>query len=137
MELYLLENDIRIFYVEADSFPAGIGKAHEALYGLAKDIRTRTRYGVSRPDPTGTIRYKAGTAETYGGEGKRLGCKTLLIKAGTYKSLCILNYSTRSESIGEAFEKILREPDLDPQGYCVEVYEGDNSVRCMVRLNIS
>lgn len=39
------------------------------------------------------------------------------------------------QRIGNAFEKLLSQPGLDPEGYCVEWYFNDKDIRCMVRLD--
>ena len=37
-------------------------------------------------------------------------------------------------AIGKAFAEMLAMPGIDPQGVCVEEYNGDQSVKCMVKL---
>jgi hypothetical protein len=32
------------------------------------------------------------------------------------------------------FHELLKQPDIDPTGYCLEIYEGMANVRCMVPL---
>ncbi len=39
-------------------------------------------------------------------------------------------------SIGNVFQQLLMQPKIDPNGYCLEIYEGDNDVRCLVPLKI-
>jgi hypothetical protein len=39
-------------------------------------------------------------------------------------------------SIDKAFKQLLNQPNLDPQGYCVEQYANDKeAVTCMIRLD--
>ena len=136
MEKYILKKDLVIFYVEANSYPQGISEAHQKLQSLVSDIHQRTVYGVSRPNSKGVIEYKVGTEEKFHGEGKKLNCKTLLLKQGNYNSIFITNYTAHIENISEAFQTLLHQPGLDPEGYCVEIYEGTNDVRCMVRMKV-
>jgi len=133
LKTYTLEKDIQIFYVEADSFPRGISDAHQRLHNLLSDSGPRTFFGISRPGANGVIDYKAGSEEKFEGEGKLLHCKTMLLKKGTYYSIYIKDYTKRMESISEAFQIILAQRGLDHEGYCVEMYEGTEDVRCMVR----
>lgn len=134
MERDNLEKDVTIFYVTATSFPQGIMDAHKKLHSLLKDDKGRHFYGVSRPENKGAIIYKAGVEELFAGEGKKYGCESMTIKKGKYLSLYISDYNEDPTSISKAFEKILAEHGLDPEGYCVEMYVGENDVKCMVRL---
>jgi hypothetical protein len=39
-------------------------------------------------------------------------------------------------AIDRAFKELLEQPNLDPQGYCVEWYSSnEESVKCMIRLD--
>lgn len=37
-------------------------------------------------------------------------------------------------AIGKAFEQLTALPGIDPAGYCVEWYESQKNVKCMVRM---
>jgi len=133
MEKYTLEEDITVFYVSAKSFPAGITAAHEKLHSLIQPDGKRKYFGLSRPED-GVVRYKAAAQELSAGEGEKLGCKTLTIEKGEYLSILIPDYAKNIRQIGKAFDKIIAQPDIAPDGYCVECYLNDKDVRCMVRL---
>jgi hypothetical protein len=36
--------------------------------------------------------------------------------------------------IGRTFDKLLKHPRIDPQGYCVEEYVNNTDVRCLVKI---
>ena len=133
MENYKLVKDIHILYVNATSFPEGVLKAHQKLHSTLPGIQQRQCFGLSRPE-NGKIQYMAGAEEMHEREAKEKGLKSMIIQKGNYHSILIRNYNSRIESIGEAFEKLIQLPDIDPQGYCVELYSGENDVRCMVRI---
>lgn len=61
METITLGNDIKVFYVTADSFLAGIKEAEEKISEIAAFSKGRKFFGISRPEK-GTIVYRA-TAE--------------------------------------------------------------------------
>lgn len=128
-----LEKDIWVFTVEADSFPDGILDAHRRLHKAIPDKTPRRIFGLSRPE-NGVIRYVAAAEEHDPGEGTDLGCGRLCIQKGTYISETIVNYSTTPEQITAAFNRLLKDGRIDPQGYCVEWYFNDTDVYCMVRL---
>ena len=59
MEKYINEKDIKALYVQAASFPMGVGDAYQKLHSLVPDAATRTHYGVSHMNERGQIIYKA------------------------------------------------------------------------------
>jgi len=134
MENYFLENDIKVFYVEANSFPDGILAAHQKLHALIPFSDKRKYFGISNPDKTGTISYRAAAEELIEGEADKLNLETLILKQGNYCSIVIKNYLKDVADIGRAFNTLLSNANIDPQGACVEWYLNDRDVQCMVRL---
>lgn len=134
METIKIDNDIKILYITATSFPDGVMEAHQQLHALVPDIAVRRSFGLSRPENGGKIVYKAAAEEMLPGEAKKLKCDTMVIKKGNYACIIINNYMNNVTAIGNAFQHLITLPDIDPQGYCVEWYL-EKDVKCMVRLN--
>lgn len=136
MEKARVEEDISVFYLTAKSFPDGVMEAYEKLRLLIPDLRDRKFFGISSPNEKGEIIYKAAAEELEPGEAARLGCETFVIKKGAYISITIRNHFNDPSSIGNAFQKLISQPDIDPKGYCLEWYLNytDNDVKCMVPL---
>lgn len=134
METTFLEKDIKVFFVEAKSFPEGIMEAHQKLHGLVPFDRERRYFGISRPE-NGPIVYKAATEETFSGEAEELNCQTMVLKKGRYISSVVKNFQKEPQRIEKAFNELLTYDNLDPQGYCVEWYQNEQDVKCMIRLN--
>lgn len=133
METLTFQNDIRVLYITATSYPEGIMEAQEKLHSLIPVSNERKFFGISRPE-NGTIIYRAGAEEIKEGEAAQLNCETLVLKRGEYISLTVTNYLQAIQNIEGAFQQMLSHPDLDPQGYCVEWYFNDTDVKCMIRL---
>lgn len=133
MEQYIIEKDIRVFYVSASSFPDGILAAHQKLYSLIPFSTERKYYGISFPDVSGSIIYKAAAEELNIGEAEEKGLETFVIKKGEYYSILVQNYMKDIPAIGKTFQQLLAMPDLDPNGACVEWYLSDKDVQCMIR----
>jgi hypothetical protein len=134
METITLDNDITVFYVEAASFTDGILEAHESLHSLIPFSTERKYFGISRPENGGEIRYKACAEEMYEGEGKAVGCNTVVLRKGNYVCITLNDYLKDLQSVERTFSQLLEHPGLDPQGYCVEWYITNKDMRCMVRL---
>lgn len=135
METIKLVKDIPVFYITAKSFPEGIVEAHEKLHSLVPFTKSRNYFGISRPEHGGAIIYKAAAEEKEQDESRKFNLKTLTIRKGDYVQETIKNYAEKPEQIKESFERLLKEPGLDPEGYCVEWYINETDVKCMVRLD--
>jgi predicted transcriptional regulator YdeE len=135
MDTIVLDKDIKVFYVTAKSFPQGIGEATSKLHSLFPFSKDRRIFGLSRPENNGGIVYRAAAEEMSQGEAQHLKCETLNIPKGTYIAITVAGFRKDIMSIDRAFKKLLNEPNLDPQGYCVEWYSSDKEeVICMIRL---
>ena len=134
MEKYTLDNDISLLCVRAASFPDGIMAAHQQLHSLIPFSTQRKYFGISFPDATGTIIYKAAAEELINDEAAEKGLETFILKKGEYNSIVISNYMDDLPAIGNAFKELLAIPGIDPEGACVEWYLSKTDVQCMVRL---
>jgi hypothetical protein len=134
METITIDHDIKIFYVNAESYPEGILDAHKKLHALVPFSSKRRYFGVSRPENNGKIVYRAAAEELEKGEAEKFGCKSLILKKGKYICETVEDFVKYPNAIETTFQKLLSHPDIDPEGYCVELYSNDRSMKCMVRL---
>ena len=134
METITLVKDIPVFYITARSFPEGIPEAHEKLHELVPFTKVRNYFGISRPEHGGAIIYKAAAEEKDPEEAKKFNLKTLTLRKGAYVCETIKDYVKEPTLIKSTFDKLLKEPGLDPEGYCVEWYINEKDVKCMIRL---
>lgn len=137
MENYILQQDIHVIYIEAGSFPAGIKAAFDKLMAITGTAEKRQLFGISFPEKNGQIIYRAAAAEKFSGEAAVLGCQSFTIEKGTYSSVLIKDFMNNIPAIAKAFTELLTHPLLSSSGYCLEIYEGENDVRCMVPLTIN
>jgi predicted transcriptional regulator YdeE len=137
MNNYIIDKDITLMYVKASSFPDGVMAAHQQLHASIPLNTERKYYGISYPDQSGDIIYKAAAEEMHAGEAAQKGLETFIVKKGAYASIIVPDYMNENSAIGEAFQKLLKHPQLDPQGFCLEWYLSKTDVQCMVPLNIN
>ncbi len=133
MEQITLDKDIVLLYVTASSFPEGIMAAHQQLHSMIPFSAERKYYGISFPED-GKIIYKAAAEEIHPGEAAEKGLETFTVKKGEYASILVGNYMIDKKAIGDAFQKLLKHPQLDLKGYCLEWYVSKEDVQCMVPL---
>ncbi|MFD2871092.1 transcriptional regulator [Mucilaginibacter ximonensis] len=133
METIKFDQDIRVMYVEATSFPDGALAAHQKLHSYFPFTTVRRYFGLSRPE-SGIIRYKAAAEIMESGEAEKYGLQTIVLKKGDYHALTLRDYMKDIPSIQRTFSQLIALPDIDPEGYCVEQYIGQNDMLCMVRI---
>lgn len=135
METYHLDKAIKILCVPAESFPDGVLAAHQKLHAMIPFSTERKYLGISHGSEQGTIIYKAAAEVLNEAEIAQTGLETFILKKGDYISINIKNYREDIPAIGKAFQELLANPDIDPNGVCVEWYVSDKDVQCMVRLD--
>lgn len=140
MEKIILQDDIYVACLKADSFPDGIGAVHEKISRLAGQDHHRTCFGISYLYDD-EILYMAAIEAGSATEADKLTGDSFVLKKGAYRSITIHDYRENISGIEKAFKQLLAGPGIDPNGCCVEWYfpKGANGntakdVRCMVRL---
>jgi hypothetical protein len=104
------------------------------LLSFLPESNERLLYAISFPNEKNQIIYKAAVEELFPGEGEQNGCETFLIKKGEYWSELLVDWRKDESIVGETFQKLLKHPDLDKNGYCLEIYLNEKDVRCLVPL---
>ncbi|HLX92813.1 MAG TPA: hypothetical protein VKR32_14100 [Puia sp.] len=131
-DIFHIDGDFQILCAKADSFPAGIKEAFETITEKIGSSHYRTYYGVSRMDKNGTIIYYAGVNAADQNEASRLGCETFTIRGGDYLGTIVNDFMNDTTAIGKTFQELLKDPRLDRNGYCLEIYANQRDVKCMV-----
>ena len=134
MDSFILGEDIKVMYVTATDFPEGVERAHIQLHAMLTEKERRRFFGISWLGEDGHFIYKAACDEMEPGEAQKLGLETFTIKEGPYNSFYIKDFMEDVGSIKRAFKLLLEQHEVDPDGYCLEWYIGDNDVKCMVPL---
>ncbi|QPH41332.1 transcriptional regulator [Pedobacter endophyticus] len=130
MEKYTLHNNITLLCETATSFPDGVLAAHQKLHRLFPPGQNRRYFGISRRNGQREIIYKAAVEKISNDDTQ--GLAVLIIEAGEFVSELISDFRNDVSQIGQCFQRLLQQPDIDPNGYCLEVYINENDVRCMV-----
>lgn len=132
--LTILPDDIPTICVRATAFPNGVEAAHQILHAKLPGREGRQAFGISYSGPTGEIVYFAAVTELHDGEAKQLGCEHFLIRKGRYREQVVPHFANNLSAVNQAFGQLLQSPDLDPEGYCLEVYDALPHLRCLVLL---
>lgn len=134
METTLLQTDVKVYYIQAKSFPGGVQEAHQTLHKLYPQAPGRSYYGISFPGKDGVIQYLAAIHFKNLNETQIPNLDSFVIRKGDYACEVIHEFMRDIPAIGRTFDKLLKHPALDPAGYCVEEYFNNTDVRCLVKL---
>lgn len=132
MENFKIEKDINVVYINAKSFPDGVLAAHQKLHSIVPFTKERGYFGISYGNTEGGIIYKA-SAEIL--EGEKYDLEIFTIKKGNYLSVILKDYQKDISNIGKTFQKMMTNPRIDANGYCLEIYLNDKDMQCLVKLN--
>jgi len=133
MKKLTINKDINVFYIQAKSFPEGVMEAHQKMHSLFTFSPNRRCFGISRPE-NGNMIYRVAAEEIENGDLSQHNLTPFTIPKGTYLSITVKDFRKDISSIKKSFDKILVAPNIDPNGYCIEWYQGMNDVICMVKL---
>lgn len=134
MDSFTFQKDVPVVCLNATSFPDGIAATHDALRAKLPANEHRHFYGISWPDENGKIIYKA-AATIEEGDGNALdNLERFTIRNGPYNSFYLSDFRDHPDSIRKAFELLLEQHEVAPDGYCLEWYINDRDVKCLVPL---
>lgn len=136
METITWHEPIEVVYLTVPEFPRTVPATFEKLLALVGGDKNRKYYGISQPDFTGKIVYKAAAELMPTDDFSQTALQKFTIKKGNYVTEYIVNHFQNEHCIGDAFRRLLLHPSLDPQGFCLEEYAhyNDLDVRCLVPL---
>ncbi|GAB3915197.1 transcriptional regulator [Mucilaginibacter boryungensis] len=130
MELYSIKHDVKVFCVEAKSFPRGIMEAFDRLNKIVKNMEGRDVFGISKPQ-NGVIRYRAAASENFDGEGIKLGLSPFSIQKGFYLGETLMNWQQNEMMIMNIFNRLVADKRLDGSAHCIEWYKSPSELLCL------
>ncbi len=134
VEPFRIETPISVLRAKALTFPEGILAAYEQLDKALPNYQSRTHFGISHPNPKGEIQYWAAMAVLDADSGNTFGQEPFEIASGNYASILIADFYKNMHLVKQAFKELTALPDIDPNGYCLEMMVSFKDVRCMVKL---
>ncbi len=134
METKNLPEDISVLIVKAEKFPLGVKAAHEKLHSMLNEENKRRFFGISWLGKNNEIVYYAAAEILSAGEADKYSCETFTIKKGDYCGIMLKDWCKTPALVGITFQKLLKVPGLDPEGYCLEIYHGETEMECLVKL---
>ncbi|CAN5527774.1 hypothetical protein BH10BAC2_BH10BAC2_08590 [soil metagenome] len=136
METYHIPHNIKVFGNQVTSFPEGIGAAFNALIKILPQGDQRPYYGISECTKDGTM-YIAAAEKKNEAEATQYGCSTYTVEKGDYLSVTVNDWMSKTGSIKNVFEEIMKDGRADNTKPAIEIYKDDKEMLCMVKLRQS
>ncbi len=130
-----LSAPISLLTFPAPSFPAGIRTAFDTMQRQLPAQPPRQVFGISQFQPDNTVKYFAGAEQVEGDQERAGDIPRMTLEPGDYLSLEVRDFQTNPHNIQAAFSRLLHQPGVDKDSYCVEWYDMPrNVVNCLVKL---
>lgn len=129
-----ITEDTTVFYVQAESFPAGIPNSFEKLHEKIGGFKDRHLYGVTACVDQELI-YLACVKENFKDEGKQFGLQTYTIPKGKYLCTILNNWQQNLVDIPVIFDQLMASPGIKKQAICVEDYITDTQMLAMAQMD--
>lgn len=134
MQKHIIKEDIKVFGIQVQNLPEGIGEAFNLLKQHLPAADSRPLYGICHCTP-GNIVYKATAPELFDGEGKQLGFEYFTVERGSYLAASLSNWQANIGAIRDVFEELSKQPLADNTQPLVEVYTNESEMLCMVKID--
>ena len=134
MEKLIFENDVKVFGIEVNTFPAGISNAFDELIKATGDAAgERNYYGVSSMNKDGKMLYKAVAEEKFDGEATVFNYEKSTIEKAEYLYEVLKQWRGKTACIKDYFHLMMQDENVDKTKPCVEWYKNDEEMLCMVK----
>ncbi len=133
MEIYKLENELKVFGKRVSNFPEGIQEAFDELIKMTGDpAGSRSYYGISEFTKE-ELFYHAAAEEKVSGEAEKNNCTSYTIEKGTYLTAPLHHWRAKVDSIKNLCDELVKDDRTDKTKPCVEWYKNDDEMWCMIR----
>ncbi|HEY5746942.1 MAG TPA: hypothetical protein VIU12_12745 [Chryseolinea sp.] len=135
MEKFVLTKDLHLFGNRVPNFPVGIKEGFDALIEILPEGLERPYYGVSWMED-GKVIYYTMAAEKFLGEAKPYDCEmNLTIEKGEYLTVTVRDWMSKTDSIKDVFDELMKDKYVALGAPCVEWYKSDEEMVCMIKSN--
>jgi hypothetical protein len=131
MEKMQLKDDVPLIGFRVETFPDRIGEAFDSLMQKFPDGMERSYYGVSYCKNDAIV-YWAMTEEKQKEEAKKYHLSSLTLKKGSYHSVAIPDWRSKTAAIKEVFHNMMEELHSPEGTHCIEWYKSDEEMFCLI-----
>lgn len=132
MEKITLKSPIQLVAKQVKSFPVGIGQTFDALAHTLPNGMERAYYGISWMENDKII-YYAAAEQKENAEINQYALEPWTIESGDYLSVPIINWRDKLDTIKAVFHNLMENVTTDKTKPCIEWYQSDEKMLCMMR----
>jgi len=125
--------DVNLVVSRADEFPSGITAAWDRLESKLSSLKGRKFYGLTVCEGS-QLAYFAGLEPVNDEEVASLGFPTMMIKGGKYARVKLFDWQNHTDKIGEIFDQLMEDFQLDRNGGSVEYYRSQSELHLLIPL---
>lgn len=132
-KIYNQPSDVPVFGIHVRTFPDGVKESFDILYenfGAQRDY-----YGLSWMDESSKVVYYAMARELDQSEGVKEKYERMTIAKGQYTAVVVENWMSKTDSIKDIFHELIGNNKPDRHQPCIEWYQSDDVMLCMVKAN--
>lgn len=131
---FLVEKDIIVMIEKSSDFGQDIAQTYVRLAEKIehKEGEKRDCYGIVKKDLSGMV-YYGGFTQISPTEAIDKNIESTIIPAGNYVSILIENWNQKILEIGPTFDQILKSGLVDTMSPCIEFYQTEKDLICMVK----
>ena len=133
MKTRILEEPIELLCIRAKTFPEGIMEAFQEIKNRFGDQAGKECFGFTMQGESGLI-YWAAIRRSAVTLSEQEGLELLTIEPGTYATQSIDHWQSKIELIGQTFEKLFSNEEVDPKSPGIEWYQNENELVCMAKM---
>lgn len=128
------EEQLEVHFIEALEFPHDVRQAHESLHANFDYAEQRRYFGLSQIKNDGKLTYWAAVESRPEDDIRNLKLEKMNIPKGQYKCIELKNFMSNINGIGEIFNHLLKDPEIDTTSIAIEEYTRDGSCLCMMKI---
>lgn len=127
MEKYHIDDDIKVWALEAKNFPQGIPETFMKLEKIVGGFDGKDVYGLSVCNGD-KVQYWAAVAGKTDGELPKGELESMAIAKGDYLSTTLQNWQENTGQMPELFDELGQSPEAKPKAWCIECYRGADAL---------
>jgi len=132
MEKMTLIKPIQLVAKQVKTFPNGIGQTFDNLANTLPDGMQRAYYGISWMEHEKVIYYAAAEQKATH-EINKYSLEPWTIESGEYLFIPVLGWRSKTDSIKDVFGTLMNDTRTDKTKPCVEWYQTDERMLCMMK----
>lgn len=133
MEKITLDKAVKLVAKQVKTFPLGISEIFDHLLHTLPEGKARAYFGISWMEDDRVV-YYAAAEQRAPSELKDFELEPWTIESGEYLAIPITQWYQKLDSIKDVFHHLMLDQRTDKTKPCIEWYQSDNKMLCMMKI---